>query len=197
MESSGYSSKTLKKGSCPYAPLDEVLYGISITKLLKFGQIDNLQLIDYMYQNCENSGKICKFATHQCTKFAENFIHVSGTSQLSTSLSTFLQSTPPHRFDLDRIFYIHSTVPALALHNRHNYGRLNEGREWEGWRDFKGNWVHGWWLDTQRTTLTYVHVKLDLCTPKTSAIHQSSYLLCCHHQFFSQSKYWHLIMRIR
>ena len=25
MESSGYSSKTLRKGSCPYAPLDEVL----------------------------------------------------------------------------------------------------------------------------------------------------------------------------
>ena len=29
VESSGYSSKTLQKGSCPYAPLDEVLqYGI-------------------------------------------------------------------------------------------------------------------------------------------------------------------------
>ena len=28
VESSGYSSKTLQKGSCPYAPLDEVLqYG--------------------------------------------------------------------------------------------------------------------------------------------------------------------------
>ena len=25
MESSGYSQKTLQKGSCPYAPLDEVL----------------------------------------------------------------------------------------------------------------------------------------------------------------------------
>ena len=25
VESSGYSSKTLQKGSCPYAPLDEVL----------------------------------------------------------------------------------------------------------------------------------------------------------------------------
>ena len=25
VESSGYSSKTLKKGSCPYAPLDEAL----------------------------------------------------------------------------------------------------------------------------------------------------------------------------
>ena len=30
MESSGYSSKSLKKGSCPYAPLDEVLrYGFT------------------------------------------------------------------------------------------------------------------------------------------------------------------------
>ena len=26
VESSGYSSKTLQKGSCPYAPLDEVLW---------------------------------------------------------------------------------------------------------------------------------------------------------------------------
>ena len=28
VESSGYSSKTLQKGSCPYAPLDEVLWYI-------------------------------------------------------------------------------------------------------------------------------------------------------------------------
>ena len=34
VESSGYSSKTLKKGSCPYAPLDEVLrYGVKAALL--------------------------------------------------------------------------------------------------------------------------------------------------------------------
>ena len=31
VESSGYSSKTLQKGSCPYAPLDEVLRYVRYT----------------------------------------------------------------------------------------------------------------------------------------------------------------------
>ena len=30
VESSGYSSKTLQKGSCPYAPLDEALRYLNI-----------------------------------------------------------------------------------------------------------------------------------------------------------------------
>ena len=40
VESSGYSSKTLQKGSCPYAPLDEVLrymyLGYFLYKTLQF-----------------------------------------------------------------------------------------------------------------------------------------------------------------
>ena len=61
MELSGYSSKTLQKGSCPYAPLDEVLrYG----NLFFFGHHDSLLI--GQYKNLINDKNLSKESNLSC-----------------------------------------------------------------------------------------------------------------------------------